>query len=407
MDTKRIVITGMGTVNHLGLGVDRTFERLFNTHCSAEPITSWDTRNDPGIVIHRAYQIPDLDQANHDVYSQRDARTWPKLTKAAVIAVDEAVRQSGLSATNVASLISSIGGGSDMRMIVEQAWRDGKTKANPFHALGISYDYTAGVVACKYGFNGPSTVLDSACASGIYTIDYGIKSILAGDCEAAIVGGTDTMVDAYNVYFFQVLHALSRRDEDYISQPFSSTRDGFVLGEGAGVLVIETLEHALARDAVILAEIKSLGFFTETEHPTSPSETGVGAIQCATRALHRAGLNTSDIGFISAHATSTPLGDSVEYKAMNSLFPHAVITSNKGHIGHCMSGTGIIETIYGIKSLQTGRIPPTANFTGCDFEDRLEIAKSETATDAEYFIKNSYGFGGKCASMIVGKYENS
>jgi 3-oxoacyl-[acyl-carrier-protein] synthase II len=329
------------------------------------------------------------------------------LTKAAMIAVDEAVKQSGFDTNNVATLISSIGGGNDVRFIVERAYHDGKTKANPFHALGISYDYTAGAVAAKYGWNGPSTVMVSACSSSLYTLDYAIKCLAAGDCDVAVVGGTDAMADMYNMYFFQVLHALSKRDEPHISQPFSDSRDGFVMGEGAGVVVVETLEHAINRGATVLAEICGVGFYTETEHPTSPSDTGVGALNASTKALHRAGLVTKDIGFISAHATSTPLGDQVEYNAMNSLFPSACITSNKGHIGHTMSACGMIETIYGIKSLHAKLVPPVANFTECTFEQDLKIVKQPQPIEKKYFVKNSYGFGGKCSSIVVGLVDDS
>lgn len=404
---QRYVITGMGVVNTLGVGVDATFNKLFDTHSTAPEITTWDIRTDPAMLVHRAYEYPKLDQIEHSAYTPREARSWPMLTKAAMIAVDEAVKQSGFDTNNVATLISSIGGGNDVRYIVERAYHDGKTKANPFHALGISYDYTAGAVAAKYGWNGPSTVMVSACSSSLYTLDYAIKCLAAGDCEIAVVGGTDAMADMYNMYFFQVLHALSKRDESHISQPFSDTRDGFVMGEGAGVVVVETLEHAINRGATVLAEICGIGFYTETEHPTSPSDSGVGALNASTKALHRAGLVTKDIGFISAHATSTPLGDQVEYNAMNSLFPSACITSNKGHIGHTMSACGMIETIYGIKSLHAKLVPPVANFTECTFEQDLKIVKQPQPIEKKYFVKNSYGFGGKCSSIVVGLVDDS
>ena len=399
---QRYVITGMGVVNTLGIGVDATFTRLFDLQATAPEITTWDTKTDPAMLVHRAYEYPKLDQIEHSAYTAREARSWPMLTKAAMLAVDEAVKQSNFTTSNVATLISSIGGGNDVRYIVERAYHDGKTKANPFHALGISYDYTAGAVAAKYGWNGPSTVMVSACSSSLYTLDYAIKCLAAGDCDVAVVGGTDAMADMYNMYFFQVLHALSRRDESNISQPFSDSRDGFVMGEGAGVVVIETLEHAKNRGATILAEVCGIGFYTETAHPTSPSDTGEGASSASATALRRSGVSADNIGFISAHATSTPLGDQVEYTAMNSLFPNAYITSNKGHIGHTMSACGMIETIYGIKSLHAQLVPPVANFTGCEFEKDLKIVKQPQPIDKQYFVKNSYGFGGKCSSIVVG-----
>jgi len=402
LPSTRFVITGMGLVNSLGSGVDNTFTKLFNSKQPTPKVDSWDTRTDPAMLVHRAFELPDLDQLEQTVYTEHESRNWPLLTKAAMLAVDEAVRQSGFTTTNVATLISSISGGNDARNIVEIAYNSGKTKANPFQTLGISYDFTTGAVAAKYGWHGPSTVMVSACATGIYTLDYGIKCLAAGDCDIAVVGGTDAMVEKYDMYFFQVLRALSKRDEDYISQPFSDTRDGFILGEGAGVVVVETLEHAQARGATILAEICGIGFYTETAHPTSPTEDGMGATSATVQALTRSGVIEDDIAFVSAHATSTPAGDVIEYDAMNKLFPNAYITSNKGHIGHTMSASGLIELIYGIKSLETKQVPPVANFTSCEFEKDITIVKSTKTITKSHFVKNSYGFGGKCSSVVVG-----
>jgi len=393
----------MGVVNALGSGVDNTFSRLLDTSNETPRIAKWDSVNQPAILVNRAHELPDLDLIANGAYEPREARSWPLLTKAAAIAVYEAVQQSGFETSNVATLISSIGGGNDMRDTVERSYHAGKTKANPFQTLGISYDYTAGAIASKYRWNGPSTVMVSACASGLYTLDYAIKCIDAGDCDVAVVGGTDAMADHYNLYFFQVLHALSKRDEPHISQPFSTERDGFVMGEGAGIVVVETLEHALNRNANILAEVCGMGFYTETEHPTTPSEGGIGAIASATTAVKRAGIEFNQIDFINAHATSTPIGDAIEYNAMNTLFPNSIITSAKGHIGHTMSAGGIIEMIYGIKSMQTETIFPVANFTSCDFVKELHINKQPLNKSSKYFLKNSYGFGGKCASVVIGK----
>lgn len=403
---QRFVITGMGLINNLGIGVEDTFKKLFNRQQSTPIITKWNTRADKAMLVHRAFELADI-SVDHSAYTSTESRNWPLLTKAAAIAVQEAITQSNFDNTQnvVASLISTVSGGGDARNTVEFAYNSGKTKANPFQTLGISYDYSAGAITSKYGWNGPSTVMVSACATGLYNLDYGIKCIAAGDCDIAVVGATDTMVDKYNMYFFQVLHALTRRDEDTISQPFSDTRDGFVLGEGAAVLVVETLDHALARGANILAEVCSLGFYTETVHPTSPSDSGIGATASALIALKRSGIDKSQIGFINAHATSTQLGDVVEYNAMNSLFPDALITGYKGHIGHTMGASAITEMIYGIKSMQEKLITPVANFSSCNFEKDVKIVKETEVIDHRYFIKNSYGFGGKCASAIIGLYD--
>jgi 3-oxoacyl-[acyl-carrier-protein] synthase II len=398
---ERYVITGIGLVNSLGVGVDSTWNQLLTDTHPAGKISKYNLEDWKALVLHRAYELCPL--SGHEIYNDRESRTWPLMTKASIIATNTAIKQSRFgNTTNVASLISSVAGGNDMREIIETAFMSGKTKANPFQVLGISYDYTAGVIATRYGWTGPSTSMVSACATSLYTLDYAIKCLAAGDCEVAVVGATDTMVDKYNLYFFQTLRAISRRDEDYLSQPFSDTRDGFVMGEGAVSIVVETLEHAQARGATVIAEICGMGFYTESEHPTTPNMDGKGAINSAKIALTRSGISADDISFINAHATSTPVGDEIEYTAMNTLFPKSVITSHKGHIGHTMSAAGLTELVYGIKSMQEGIVPPVANFTGCNFEKELMIAKEPTAITGKYFIKNSYGFGGKCVSAVIG-----
>lgn len=401
---KRYVITGMGICNSLGVGVNNTFAQLLNTSYKTPNIGKWDSCNDPAIQIHRAFELPIVDNIPHNAYNSREARTWPLLAKAAAIAVQEAVEQSNFKTSNVATLLTTVRGGSEYSRSFTESYHAGKTKVNPFHVLGMSYDFTTNAIAAKYQWNGPNTTMHSACASGLYGLDYAIKCLSAGDCEIAVVGGTDTMADPYGIYFFQALHALSKRNEPFISQPFSNERDGFVMGEGAGVVVVETLEYALKRGANIIAEVCGMGFYTEADHPTSPSVNGVGAKASATMAVNRAGLELDEIDFINAHATSTPQGDIVEYNAMNDLFPKSVITSAKGHIGHTMGASAIIELIYGIKSMQTNTILPVANFTNCDFERELQIATKPLNKLLKYFIKNSFGFGGKCASVVIGKY---
>lgn len=393
---ERFVITGQGTVNSIGHNAESTYKAALNEKKETKDITSWDIRNDPALSVFRANEcvLEDL--------TDREYKRWPKLTKAAFLATKEAVEQSGFSSHRVATIISSIGGGNDSRWDVESNYFSGKKKSNPFTTLGISYDYSSSAISAVYGWNGPSTVLVSACASGIYSIDYGIKCIMAGDCDYAVVGGTDMMADRYNMYFFQVLNALSKRDDPYISQPFSKERDGFVMGEGAGIFVIERMSNALSRGATILAEIKGIGFYTESNHPTSPSTDGIGAFKAAQLALERSGIKRVD--FISAHATSTPIGDKIEYEAMNRILPDTYITSAKGHLGHTMSASSIIESIIGIGSMNNNLIHPVGNFTSSDLNGSLKIVKHATSTPINSFIKNSYGFGGKCTSIVYAKH---
>jgi 3-oxoacyl-[acyl-carrier-protein] synthase II len=392
----RFVITGYGTFNSIGRNAKETFLASLETQSKTERIKYWEPEEVPCLTVTRANQC-DISS----VLQEREFRHWPSLTKAAFVAVDEAVKMADIKSDRVATIISSIAGGNDSRAKLEADWRSGRKKSNPFNALGVSYDFTASTISTHYKWTGPSTVLVSACASGLYSLDYGIKCIKAGDCDYAVVGGTDMMADMYDMYFFQVLGALSKTDEDYISKPFSDDRDGIIMGEGAGVFVIETMANALARGATIYGEVKGIGFYTEYDHPTSPSEKGTGALECSRIALQRSGLETID--FISAHATSTPLGDIVEYEAMNKMFPNAYITASKGHLGHTMSASAIIESIISIEGMNNNIIPPTANFTHCSFEKELKIVKEKTPINLNSFMKNSYGFGGRCASVVIAK----
>lgn len=394
----RFVVTGYGTVNSIGRNAKETYQSSLEQNSKTGYIKSWDPKADPAFTVYRANQC-DVS----DMLHEREFRHFPSLTKAAFIAVDEAVRMSNFNSNKVATIISSIAGGNDSREKLEKDWRSGRKKSNPFNALGVSYDYTSTAISTHYKWNGPSTVMVSACASGVYSLDYAIKCIRSGDCDYAVVGGTDMMADMYDMYFFQVLNALSKRDEEYISQPFSDDRDGLVMGEGAGVFVIETMENAISRGATIFAEIKGIGFYTECEHPTSPSDSGIGAMESSRIALERSGLETVD--FISAHATSTVLGDIVEYEAMNKMFPNSYITASKGHLGHTMSASAIIESIISIECMNNNTIHPTANFTRCSFEKELKIVKEKTVLNIDSFMKNSYGFGGKCASVVYQKVK--
>ena len=392
----RFVITGYGTFNSIGRNAKETFLASLESQSKTEQIKYWNPDEVPCLTIRRANQC-DISS----VLQEREFRHWPSLTKAAFVAVDEAVKMADIKSDRVATIISSIAGGNDSRAKLEADWRSGRKKSNPFNALGVSYDFTASTISTHYKWTGPSTVLVSACASGLYSLDYGIKCIKSGDCDYAVVGGTDMMADMYDMYFFQVLGALSKTDDDYISKPFSDDRDGIIMGEGAGVFVIETMANAVARGATIYGEVKGIGFYTEYDHPTSPSEHGTGALECSRIALQRSGLESVDV--ISAHATSTPLGDIVEYEAMNKMFPNAYITASKGHLGHTMSASAIIESIISIEGMNNNIISPTANFTTCSFEKELKIVKQKTEANVNSFMKNSYGFGGRCASVVIAK----
>ena len=242
--------------------------------------------------------------------------------------------------------------------------------------------------------------MDSACTTGITSIDYAINTLKANpDLDAMIVGAADHMAEPIYMYWFQNLGALSPTG----SRPFDKSRNGFVMGEGAATMIIEPKNKALARGAKIYGTIKSCSFVTLFDSDTSPDPEGHGAKRCVQQALDRAGITADQIRYINAHATSTPVGDQIEYDAMLALTPNQIMVSNKGQIGHCMSAAGIVESIYTLLALRDQRTPGNANLVDACSQGMI-LPNTAIDIDARYAIKNSFGFGGRNASIVFERY---
>ena len=293
----------------------------------------------------------------------------------------------------------------ELRLELFTAMNNGVKKVSPRKTLNIGLDFPAAQVAAVYKVTGPNTSMDSACTTGISSIDHAISTLKANpDLDGMIVGASDRMAEPIYMYWFQSLGALSVEDSVTASRPFDLNRNGFVMGEGASTLIIEPLSKAIARNAKIYGIVKSTSFVTIFDSDTSPDPEGTGAKLCAKQAISKAGITAEDIDYINAHATSTPVGDQVEYDAMLDVVPGKVMSSNKGQIGHCMSGAGIVETIYTLLSMNHGIVPGTANLEApCGQGMILPTAKKEL--DIKYALKNSFGFGGRCASLVLERYD--
>jgi 3-oxoacyl-[acyl-carrier-protein] synthase II len=282
------------------------------------------------------------------------------------------------------------------------AFNQGK-KYSPRKSLNIGGEHTAAQVAAVYGFNGPNYSMVSACATGIVSIDAACAYLKSNpDLDAMLVGATDRTADAFNMYWFNILGALSPTG---MSAPFDKSRNGFVMGEGAATIIIEPLSKALKRGASVYATINGCGVVTKFDSDTSPDPEGEGAVQCMLRACRQAGLHPSFIDYVNAHATSTPIGDIIEYNAIAKIIKHdVVVVSNKGQIGHAMSACGLIETIYTLLTMKMGISPGNANLVDPIGDSNLILPTESIKVDVKYAMKNSFGFGGRNASMILERW---
>jgi 3-oxoacyl-[acyl-carrier-protein] synthase II len=309
-------------------------------------------------------------------------------------------QDSNLTSKNVGVVVSTFGSGTTLRLDLFSALNNGARRVSPRKTLNIGLDFPAAQIAAIYRVTGPNTSMDSACTTGITSIDAAVNQLKANpELDAMIVGGADHMAEPIYMYWFQNLGALSADG----SRPFDRSRNGFVMGEGAAAMIIEAKDKALARGAKIYATIKSTSFITLFDSDTSPDPEGTGARLCVEQALSKAGIRANDIGYINAHATSTPVGDQIEFDVMKAITPDRVMVSNKGQLGHAMSTAGILETIYTVLALRDQRTPGNANLTDPCGQGMI-LPTSAININARYAVKNSFGFGGRNASIVLEQY---
>ena len=414
---KRVVVTGLGALTPIGNNVSEYWANLLSGQSGAAPITHFDASN---FKTRFACEVKNFNVT--DYIDRKEARKQDPYTQYAVVATAEAMQDSNIDLDTIdldrAGVIwgSGIGGIKTFYDEVSAfAKGDGTPRFNPFFIPKMISDIAAGVISIKYGFRGPNFTTVSACASSSNAIIDSFNYIRLGKADIIITGGSEASVNEAGVGGFNAIKALSTRNEspDKASRPFDKDRDGFVLGEGAGTLILEEHEHAVKRGAKIYAEVIGGGLSADAHHITAPHPEGLGAKKVMQNALEDAQMKPEEIDYINVHGTSTPLGDVSEVKAIKEVYgEHAYnlnISSTKSMTGHLLGAAGAVEAIASILALQKNTVPPTINNE--NFDDQLDAKLNFTLNKAEKrsvnaVMSNTFGFGGHNASIILKAYSN-
>lgn len=416
MELKRVVVTGVGAITAIGNTAPDYWEGLINGVSGAVPITHFDPAK---FKTKFACEVKDFEPT--DFLDRKEARKIDRFTQFALVASDEAVKDAGLTKENAnpdrvgVIFASGIGGIKTFQDdVMEFARGDGTPRFNPFFIPKMILDIAAGQISMRNGFRGPNFAVVSACASSTNAIIDAYDNIRLGKADVIVCGGSEAVIVEAAVAGFNAMKALSERNDDpkTASRPFDKDRDGFVMGEGAGVLILEELDHAIARGAKIYCEIAGGGATADAYHITAPHPEGLGATNVMQIALKEAGMQPSDIDYINVHGTSTPLGDIAETKAIMRVFGENAydlnISSTKSMTGHCLGAAGVIEALACILAVTRDIVPPTINHFTDDPE--LDPKLNFTFNKAQERVvnaalSNTFGFGGHNASVIFKKYQ--
>lgn len=415
MELKRVVITGLGAITPIGNTVQDYWNGLLNGVSGADRITLFDASK---FKTQFACEVKGFDPVAY--LDRKEARKVDRFTQLAIVSSDEAIKNAGISKDNVnpdrTGVIFSSGIGGLLTFqeeVMAYAKGDGTPRFNPFFIPKMILDIAAGHISMRHGFRGPNFAVVSACASSTHALIEAFHYIKLGKADVMVAGGSEAVVCDAGVAGFNAMKALSERNDDpkTASRPFDKDRDGFVMGEGSGAVVLEELEHAIRRGATIYAEIAGAGATADAYHITAPHPEGLGALNVMRASLEEAGMKPEDIDYINVHGTSTPLGDIAETKAILGVFgDHAYdlsISSTKSMTGHLLGAAGAVEAIACINSVIHDIVPPTINhFTDDDgLDPKLDFTfwkpKQRTVRAA---LSNTFGFGGHNASIIVKKY---
>jgi 3-oxoacyl-[acyl-carrier-protein] synthase II len=417
MEKKRVVITGLGALTPIGNSVDEYWDNLIAGKSGADFITKFDASL---FKTQFACEVKDFDPLS--IMDRKEVRKLDPFSVYAMATAKEALADSNIDLDKVdlyrAGVVwgSGIGG---MKTFQEECFNykegDGTPRFNPFFVPKMIVDIAAGHISIKYGLKGPNYVTVSACASSTNALIDSLMLIQLGKCDFIVSGGSEAGVNIAGVGGFNALKALSTRNDNpkTASRPFDSTRDGFVLGEGSGCLILEELEHAKARGAKIYAEVVGGGLTADAHHITAPHPEGLGAINVMKLTLEDAGMKPEDVDYINVHGTSTPLGDIAETIAIKEVFgEHAFnlnISSTKSMTGHLLGAAGAIEAIACVKAIQNDIVPPTINFENkdenIDYNLNLTLNKAQKRT-VNAALSNTFGFGGHNTSIIMKKYND-
>ncbi|MBK8611442.1 MAG: beta-ketoacyl-ACP synthase II [Chitinophagaceae bacterium] len=415
MALKRVVVTGLGALTPLGKTVESYWQGLSDGVSGCDFIKQFDCSK---FKTRFACEVKDF--VATDYLDRKEARKIDRFTQFALIASDEAIKDAGINSDNVDAdrvgviFASGIGGITTFyEEVTNFALGDGTPRYNPFFIPKMILDIAAGQISMRHGFRGPNYAVVSACASSTNAIIDAFDNIRLGKADIIVTGGSEAVISSPGVGGFNAMKALSERNDDpsTASRPFDKDRDGFVMGEGAGVLILESLDHALARGAKIYCEIAGGGATADAHHITAPHPEGLGAKNVMNAALQDAGMKPEDIDYINVHGTSTPLGDIAETKAILSVFgEHAYdlnISATKSMTGHCLGAAGVLEALACILAVVKDIVPPTINHFTDDPE--LDPKLNFTFNKAQHRVvnaalSNTFGFGGHNASVIVKKY---
>lgn len=417
MKDRRIVITGMGALSPLGNSVEETWAGMKAGRSGIALIEGVDGLENFPVKI--AGQVRGFNPAPYFVKDQKAVRRCDRFEQLAMAAAVMAMEDAGLDPekldrTRVGVMIGSGIGGLDIHGVNVKALLDqGIRRVSPFCIPYMITNMASGMLSIEYGFGGPNMSISTACATSNHSIGEAWRIMKFGDADVMICGGAEAAIQPIGIAGFANMHALSTRNDDptTASRPYDVDRDGFVMGEGAGVVVLETLEHAQARGARILAELVGYGLSADGYHLTSPMPEGEGAARCMQMALDHAGLKPEDVDYVNTHGTSTSMGDVCEMKAIKSVFGDyakngLVLSSTKSMTGHLLGAAGGIELLACVMAIQDNFIPPTINVFNQDPECDLDVcANVGRACKVDVALSNSFGFGGHNASLIVKRFE--
>ena len=418
---RRVVVTGLGLVTPLADGVEESWSRILDGKSGAGPITGFDTT---GLVTTYACEVPLGDGTdgsfNADKYmAPKEQRKVDTFIQFGLAAAQQAVEDSGWMPTEDKDLErtgvligSGIGGLNSIANTAIMMEEKGPRRVSPFFVPGALINLISGQVSIKYGFKGPNHSVVTACSTGAHAIGDASRLIMFGDADVMVAGGAEAAICKIGIAGFNACKALSTKgadDPQKASRPYDADRDGFVMGEGAGVLVLEELEHATARGAKIYAEVLGYGMSGDAYHITAPSETGEGGERSMRAALKNAGLQPSDIDYINAHGTST-MADTIELAAVERLLgisaSRVTMSSTKSSTGHLLGAAGAIEAIFSILAIRDQVAPPTINLVNPAVQTDIDLAPNKKVErEINIALSNSFGFGGTNASIVFGKYQ--
>jgi 3-oxoacyl-[acyl-carrier-protein] synthase II len=411
---RRVVVTGLGVVAALGQSPGELWENILAGKCGVRPITFFDAS---AFTTRIAAEIPDFD-SSMAFPSPKEARRTDRYAQFAVFAGQQALLDSGLDLNKVnrdeigVFLGSGIGGLETMAEQHAILMAKGPSRLSPFMIPMLILNMGSGLFSMYHDLRGPNMATCSACATGTHALGEAWRTIKMGDAKVMFAGGSEATLVPFGLGGFCALRALSTRNDDpqHASRPFDRDRDGFVMGEGGGVIVLEELEHAKARGARIYAEMAGYGNAADAHHLTAPSPGGEGAARCMRMALRSAGLNPTDVSYINAHGTSTPQGDLAETPAIKSVFgEHAMklaVSSTKGATGHLLGAAGGVEMALCVKAIERGVAPPTINLEYPDPECDLDyVPNTPREMEINAILNNSFGFGGHNACVVARKFK--